>query len=83
MDRPPPDSAGARYEIAVRGRLGGALVRWFDTLDVRASGPDVTYLSGWFADQSALQAFLRQLGDLGLELASVQRLGDPSAGANR
>jgi hypothetical protein len=68
--------AGAHYEIVVRGRLGGSLTRWFDDLEVRSSGPDATYLSGWFADQSALQGVLTRLGDLGLELASVRQLPD-------
>ena len=68
--------AAARYEIVVRGRLGSALVGWFDDLEVRSSGPDATCLSGWFADQPALQGVLAQLGDLGVELTSVQRLPD-------
>lgn len=68
----------ARYEIVVRGRLGSALVGWFDDLEVRSSGPDVTCLCGWFADQPALQGLLAQLGDLGVELTSVQRLRDPT-----
>lgn len=68
--------AGANYEIVVRGRLGGALTRWFDELDVRSSGPDATRLHGWFADQAALQGLLRRLGDLGLELSCVRRLPD-------
>ena len=68
--------SGAKYEIVVRGRLGGALTRWFDEFEVRSSGPDATHLYGWFADQAALQAALRQLGDLGLELSSVRRLGE-------
>lgn len=68
--------SGARYEIIVRGRLGGALVRWFDEFEIHASGPDATALRGWFADQPALQGMLRRLGDLGLELISVRRLRD-------
>jgi hypothetical protein len=68
--------SGATYEIVVRGRLGGALVRWFADLEVRSSGPDATYLYGWFPDQSALQGLLMQLGDLGVELSSVRRLPD-------
>ncbi len=68
--------AAARYEIVVRGRLGSALTTWFADLEVRSSGPDATYLYGWFADQSALQGLLSQLGDLGVELTSVRRLPD-------
>ena len=67
---------GAYYEIVVRGRLGGSLVHWLHDVEVRSSGPDATYLSGWFPDQAALQGLLAQLGDLGLELSSVQELPD-------
>lgn len=66
--------SGANYEIVVRGRLGGALARWFDDLELRSATPDATHLYGWFADQAALQGVLRRLGDLGLELSSVRRL---------
>jgi hypothetical protein len=66
----------ARYEIAVRGRLGGALVRSLDDLEVWSSEPGVTYLGGWFADQPALHAVLARLADLGVELLSVRRLPD-------
>jgi hypothetical protein len=68
--------AAVRYEVVVQGRLGGSLVRWFDDLDVRPSGPERTCLSGWFPDQPALQGLLTHLGDLGLELVSVRRVGD-------
>lgn len=67
----------AQYEIIVRGRLGEVLVRSFDELDVRAEGHQDTCLTGWFADQSALQGLLSRLGDLGLELSSVRRLPGP------
>ena len=67
---------GSHYEIVVRGRLGGALVRGLDGLEVRSSGPDATYLHGWFPDQAALQGVLSRLGDLGLELKSIRRLPD-------
>ncbi|HLM65054.1 MAG TPA: hypothetical protein VK306_12205 [Acidimicrobiales bacterium] len=67
----------SRYEIVVRGRLGAALVRWLDDLEVRLSGPDVTYLYGWFADQAALHELLARLGDLGIELSSLRRVPEP------
>ena len=72
--------AGANYEIVISSRLGRAMLRWFDGLEVQASGPDATYLCGWFPDQAALQGLLRQLGDLGLELDSIRRLPNRDAG---
>jgi hypothetical protein len=68
--------AGAHYEIVVRGRLGSAFSRWFDDLEVSATGADETRLYGWIADQSALQGLLARLGDLGLELWAVRRIPD-------
>jgi hypothetical protein len=73
----PIDVAAARYEIVVRGRLGGPLVRWFDDLEVRTSEPDATCLLGWFPDQPALHGVLTRLGGLGVELLSVRRLPEP------
>ncbi|HEX6422968.1 MAG TPA: hypothetical protein VFZ79_05780 [Acidimicrobiales bacterium] len=68
--------AAARYEIVVRGRLGGALTRWLDDFDVSSSEPGATCMCGWFPDQPALHAALARLADLGLELLSVRRLPD-------
>lgn len=67
--------AAAEYEIVVRGRLGSVLVRSLDGLELRASGPDATYLRGWF-DQAALHGVLTELGNLGVELSVVRRLSD-------
>jgi hypothetical protein len=67
----------ARYEIVVRGRLGAAVIRGLDDLEVRASGPDATYLYGWFADQPALHELLNRLADLGIELTSLRRVPEP------
>jgi hypothetical protein len=55
------------------------MTQWFDGIEVVASGPDETYLVGWFQDQSALQGFLSEVGDLGLELSGIRRLpNEPS-----
>jgi len=69
----------ARYEIVVRGRLGRALEVMFEDMNVTASNgetSDETLLSGYFQDQAALQGFLAEMGDLGLELNGVRRLAD-------
>ena len=67
---------GARYEIVVRGRLGRALEVMFERMQVSSTNGEETVLAGWFQDQSALQGFLAQVGDLGLELSGVRRLPD-------
>lgn len=66
--------AGGQYEIVIRGRLGHTFTDSFDDMEVRASDPDGTCLVGYFEDQTALQRFLAQLGELGLELSGVRRL---------
>jgi hypothetical protein len=54
--------AGGNYEIVIRGRLGRAISRWFDRVEVRASGPDETHLA--------------EVGELGLELRGVRLLSE-------
>jgi hypothetical protein len=66
---------GTRYEIAVRGHLGRALSAMFEGMEVSSSTAEETCLVGDFQDQAALQGFLAQVGDLGLELSGVRRLG--------
>jgi hypothetical protein len=65
---------GTRYEIAVRGHLGRALSAMFEGMEVSSSTSEETCLVGDFQDQAALQGFLAQVGDLGLELSAVRRL---------
>ena len=64
----------ARYEIVIRGRLGAALTKSFEGIEVTPSDADATSLRGWFVDQAALQGLLTALGDLGIELSAVRRL---------
>ena len=67
---------GARYEIVIRGRLGRALEVMFERMKVSSATGEETVLAGYFQDQAALQGFLAQVGDLGLELSRVRRLPD-------
>jgi hypothetical protein len=70
---------GARYEIVVRGQLGRALSVWFSEMEIRPSGSDEISIVGYFKDQAALQGFLVEMGDFGLELSSVRTLTDEEA----
>src|SRR3954454_14837345 len=72
----PSPMEGARYEIVIRGRLGRALEVMFERIKVSDTDRNETVLVGYFQDQAALQGFLAQLGDLGLELSGVRRLPD-------
>jgi len=65
---------GARYEIVLRGQVSRGLSVWFEDMDFYPAGPHETQLIGHFEDQSALQGFLAEISDLGLELAGIRRL---------
>ena len=58
----------------IRGHLGSALSAWFKGMDVSSDAPGETHVVGKFEDQAALQGFLAEVGDLGLELSGVRRL---------
>jgi hypothetical protein len=65
-----------RYEIRVEGILDERWSSWFDGLDIRSDGEDVTVISGPVADQAALHGLLSRVHDLGLVLISVRRVED-------
>jgi len=71
---------GARYEIVVRGQLGRALSVWFSEMEIRSFGDDEISVVGYFKDQAALQGFLVEMGDFGLELSSVRTLHEDESG---
>ena len=65
-----------RCEIRVEGILDERWSSWFDGLDIRSDGEDVTVISGRVADQAALHGLLSRVHDLGLALISVRRVED-------
>jgi hypothetical protein len=65
----------AFYEIQVRGRLDAGWEELFDGMTV-APNEDVTTISGFVADQSALHGLLARVRDFGLVLISVKSAGD-------
>ena len=60
-----------QYQIRVGGRLSPEWSEWFDGLAVTTTENDETLITGWVADQSALQGLLKKVRDLGLPLLSV------------
>lgn len=60
-----------QYQIRVGGRLSPGWSEWFDGLAITATENDETLITGWVADQSALQGLLKKVRDLGLPLLSV------------
>ncbi len=66
--------AAEHYEIRVEGVLGERWAAWFEGLQVGREGSQ-TVLWGPLADQAALQGVLVRIGDLGMRLVSVRRVG--------
>jgi hypothetical protein len=67
-----------RYRVVVRGRLGKHLADVFDQLEVDPR-PGQTSLTGNFTDQAQLHGLLDQLRDLGIQLISVNPVGQAPA----
>lgn len=63
----------ARYEIRIRGRLGGKVASSFSGFEAEVE-PAETILRGPVQDQSALHGILEQIESLGLELVEVRRI---------
>jgi hypothetical protein len=63
-----------RYEIRVEGILDARWSTWFDGLEIRSEGEEVTVIAGMVADQAALHGLLAKVHDLGLPLISVGRM---------
>jgi hypothetical protein len=70
-----------RYRIVVAGELSGRFAPAFEGMTVRCSG-GLTAITGMVVDQSQLHGLLDRVGELGLELVSVNVIGDedPPAG---
>jgi hypothetical protein len=70
-----------RYRIVVAGELSRRFAPAFDGMTLQCSGGH-TAITGMVADQSQLHGLLDRVGELGLELVSVNAIGneDPSVG---
>ena len=64
-----------RYRIVVAGELSRRFAPAFDGMTVQCAGGE-TAITGVVVDQSQLHALLDRVGDLGLELVSVNAVGD-------
>lgn len=66
------------YHIVFTGKLNGSWTDWFDGMDIitemKSDGSQLTMMSGWIRDQSALRGLLNKLWDLNLVLISLQKL---------
>jgi uncharacterized metal-binding protein len=72
------------WSIVVAGELSRRFALAFDGMTLRCAGGQ-TAITGMVVDQSQLHGLLDRVGELGLELVSVNAIGDedPSAGVQR
>jgi hypothetical protein len=64
------------YEIVVRGRVQGMLLRALEGFEVVPGGQRTTCFRGAVEDQADLQRVLHRILDCNLSLASVRRIDD-------
>ena len=75
------DATGATvYRIVVRGELSARYVPAFEGMAM-ATGDGQTAITGPVTDQAHLHGLLVRVGDLGLELISVNPAPEPAAPA--
>ena len=64
----------SRYEIRLKGHLGGRWATRFEGMTLTAASDGTTVLAGTVVDQAALHGLLHKVRDIGLALVSVTRL---------
>jgi hypothetical protein len=68
---------GGNYRIVVRGEFHSRLGHLFAPMQAERGGGD-TVLTGYVIDQAQLHGLIQRIEELGLELVSVEREGNPS-----
>jgi hypothetical protein len=68
---------GGNYRIVVRGEFDARLGYLFSPMQAERGRGD-TVLTGYVIDQAQLHGLIQRIEELGLELVSVERGGDPS-----
>ena len=67
--------SGQRYRVILSGELGDEFAFLFENMELeRIAG--TTVLTGTVLDQTQLHGLLSQVQDLGVELVSVETIGD-------
>ncbi len=70
------DARGPRYELVLRGEVGDRFEVLFDDMRLTRSRGN-TVLTGRIRDQAQLHGFIERIQELGLELVSVNQIGEP------
>lgn len=65
-----------RYEIRVAGQLDPGWKEWFEGFTLTNDMQKHTILTGPVIDQAALHGLLRLVGNLGMDLISINMLND-------
>ena len=66
------------YQIRIKGHLGQQWMEWFDGLTITLEQDGNTLLAGPVIDQAALHGILKKIRDLGMQLLSINSIGqDP------
>lgn len=69
--------SGQRYRVTLSGELGDEFAFLFENMELeRVAG--TTVLTGTLVDQAQLHGLLGQVQDLGVELVSVETVGEPT-----
>ena len=68
---------GAVYRIVVRGELDRRFAVLFDGMAMECVA-GTTVLTGSVVDQAQLHGFIERCEELGLELLSVEQIGEPT-----
>lgn len=68
-----------RYQIVVAGELSRRFAAAFEGMTVCCAGGQ-TAITGTVVDQSQLQGLLDRVGEFGLELVSVNAIGEEDEG---
>jgi hypothetical protein len=69
------------YRIVIDGELSGRFALAFDGMTVQSGGGQ-TEITGMVVDQSQLHGLLDRVGELGLDLVSVNAIGDEGPPTN-
>ena len=64
----------SQYEIIVVGELQRSPAEVFEAMSF-TTGKGSTVITGWIADQAQLRGILDWLGDMGVDIVSVNRVG--------
>ena len=71
-----------QVEIRVKGQIDKRWSEWLEGLTVTHTEEGETVLTGSVVDQAALYGLIAKLRDLGLPLAAVHSIEEPSKGIN-